>query len=78
MKRLYKLIARIMGENVNAINEQSSPETLKNWDSFNGLLLLDALEKEFDVKFGIEEVVDVKNVADIKRHLKKHGVKIDG
>jgi acyl carrier protein len=74
MDRLYKLIARVLNENINNINDESSPETLSNWDSFNGLLLADELEKEFNIKFSIDEIIDVKNVADIKRHLKNHGV----
>jgi len=36
--------------------------------------LLYQLETEFNVKFTIDEAVDVKIVADIKRHLKNHGV----
>jgi acyl carrier protein len=32
------------------------------------------LETNFSVKFSIDEAMDVKNVADIKRHLKNHGV----
>ena len=42
---------------------------LISWDSFNGFVLLDELETEFNVKFSLDEVIDVKNVADIKQHL---------
>ena len=73
MTRLYRLIARVLDVDKSSINDKSSPETLKNWDSFNGLLLVDELEKEFKIKFSLEEIVDVKNVSDIKRHLKNHG-----
>ena len=56
------------------LTDESSPEDIENWDSYNGLLLVDELESEFNVKFTIDEAVDVKIVADIKRHLKNHGV----
>ena len=46
----------------------------KSWDSFNGLVLVDELDNHFKVKFTISEITDVKNVADIKRHLKNYDV----
>jgi acyl carrier protein len=75
--KLFRLIAKIMDEDILKINYNSSPETIENWDSFNGYVLLDELESEFKVKFSIEEVTNVKTVADIKRHLENHGVKLD-
>ena len=59
------------------INDQTSPETVKAWDSFHGLVLVDELENHFNVKFTISEITDVKNVSDIKRHLKNHNVNLD-
>ena len=56
------------------ITDESGPETIANWTSFNSYVLLYQLESEFNVKFTIDEAVDVKIVADIKRHLKNHGV----
>ena len=35
------------------------------------------MEENFDVKFTLEEVTDVRTVEDIKRHLKSHGVNLD-
>ena len=48
------------------------------FDSFSGYILLDELESKFNVKFSLEEVIDVINVADIKQHLQNHGVNLDG
>ncbi len=56
------------------VTDESGPETIANWTSFNSYVLLYQLESEFNVKFTIDEAVDVKIVADIKRHLKNHGV----
>ena len=65
-----------MIDDVNAIVAKvfSIPENIESWDSFNGLVLVDELETHFKVKFTISEITDVKNVADIKRHLKNHNV----
>lgn len=74
--KLYNLLARVLEVSVENINDQSSPDNIENWDSFNGLMIATDLEKEFDVHFSIEEVVSVKKVADIKQNLRNHAVKI--
>ena len=72
--KLYSIIAKIMGVSELDVTDESGPETIANWTSFNSYVLLYQLESEFNVKFTIDEAVDVKIVADIKRHLKNHGV----
>ena len=73
-KQLYNLIATVMNVSSSEINDKSNPESIERWTSFNGYVLLYKLESEYTVKFTIDEVLDVKNVADIKRHLENHGV----
>ena len=72
--KLYSMIAKIMDVPESDVTDESGPETIANWTSFNSYVLLYQLESEFNVKFTIDEAVDVKIVADIKRHLKNHGV----
>jgi acyl carrier protein len=73
---LHNIIAEVMEIPVSQINDESSPETVENWDSFHGLILADELETRFNVKFYLDELVNVKNVADIKKNLTKHGVSL--
>ena len=40
-EKLYKLIAKILDVPVSDINDESSPETIENWDSFNSLVIAD-------------------------------------
>ncbi len=72
--KLYSMIAKIMDVPESDITDESGPETIANWTSFNSYVLLYQLETEFNVKFTIDEAMDVQIVADIKRHLKNHGV----
>ena len=76
-EKLYKIISKVMNTNIEEINDESSPSSISNWTSFNGYVLLDELETNFDVKFSIDEAMDVKNIADIKRHLQNHGVNLN-
>lgn len=76
-KRVYELVAKVTNIESSLINDESSPESIESWTSFKGYVLLNDLETEFKVKFTIDEAMDVKNVADIKRHLKNHGIVLD-
>ncbi len=73
-KNLYGIIARVMDIPILEINDNSSPETIPSWDSFNSYILLDELESEFKTEFTLDEVTETKNVSDIKKHLKSHGI----
>ena len=64
------IVAKVFSISESEINDESGPENIESWDSFNGLVLVDELENHFNVKFTISEITDVKTVADIKRHLK--------
>ena len=66
-----------MNVKIEDIDDDSSPTTIPNWTSFNGYVLLYELENNFNVKFSIDEAMDVKNIADIKRHLQNHGVDLN-
>ena len=68
------IVAKVFSLSESEITDQSSPESIESWDSFNGLVLVDELENHFKIKFSLSEITDVKNVADIKRHLKNHNV----
>ena len=66
------IIAKVFSIPESEVNDQSGPENIESWDSFNGLILVDELENHFKIKFSISEITDVKTVADIKQHLKNH------
>ncbi|MCV0411895.1 acyl carrier protein [Nitrosarchaeum sp.] len=76
-EKLYSLISKILGIPIQQINDDSGPGNLSSWTSFKSYVLLYELESTFDVKFSIDEIMDVKNVSDIKRHLKNHGKSFD-
>ncbi len=76
MKFVEEILAKVLGIDAGKINDQTGPANTAEWDSFNGLILVTELEKNFNVKFTLDEVVAVKNVADIRIALKKHGIEI--
>ena len=76
-EKLYGIIARVMDVSIDEITDNSSPETIPSWDSFNSYILLDELESEFKTEFTIDEITETKNVSDIKKNLKIHGIILD-
>jgi len=76
-KKLYDIIAKVMDIPIDEITDNSSPETIPSWDSFNSYILLDELESEFKTEFTIDEITETKNVSDIKKHLNAHGINLD-
>jgi acyl carrier protein len=73
-KKLKNLLSQILGVSAQAITDDSGVNTISTWDSFNGLLIATELERVFEVKFTMEEIVSVKTVKDIKDALKRHNV----
>ena len=75
--QVFVIVAKVFSVPVSDITDESSPETIESWDSFNGLVLVDELENHFKVKFTISEITNVKNVSDIKKYLTSHGVDLN-
>jgi len=75
--KLKQILSKVLEIEESQITDESSPNSIENWDSFNGLMLVSELEEAFKISFTFDEVVAVKNVADIKKALIAHGVSLD-
>ena len=71
-QKLYQIISDVMNIPIDSLNDKSGPENIKNWDSFNGLVLIDEIESKFNVKFSLEEIIDIKTIEHIEKYLKKN------
>ncbi len=76
MNKLLNILSRVLDLKIENITDSIGPNNTESWDSFNGLLLATELEKEFEVKFTMEDIVSIKNVGDIKKKLIKYGIKL--
>ena len=76
-KKLFEIVSRVMNISTTEISETSGSESIPEWDSFNMYVLLDEIEKEFNVKFSLQETLEIKTVGDFKKKLEKHGVNFD-
>lgn len=76
-EKLYEIISRVLNTPITEINDDSGAETLTEWDSFNLYVMLDEIENKFNVKFSLEETLQIKNVGDFKKNLEKYGVNLN-
>ena len=68
-KTLFEVVSRVMNIPIEKISDSSGPDSIPDWDSFNMFILLDEIEKEFDVKFSLEETLEIKTVGDFRKKL---------
>lgn len=74
-EKLKQVLKKVLDIESESISDNTSQENTLSWDSFNSLLLISEIEKNFQVEFDVDEVAGIKNVGDIKNLLRKHGVK---
>jgi acyl carrier protein len=68
-KTLFEVVSRVMNIPIEKISDSSGPDSIPDWDSFNMFVLLDEIEKEFDVKFSLEETLEIKTIGDFRKKL---------
>jgi acyl carrier protein len=73
-ERLRNLMADIFGIDANTINEDTSIDTVDEWDSIKHLNLILAIESEFEITLDEQETVEILNYPLIKLTLKEHGI----
>jgi len=75
--KLFEIVARVFNISINEINYESNPENIENWDSFTGYVLLDEIETNFDIKFTMDESLEIEKIGDFKNMLKKKGINFE-
>lgn len=69
--KLYEIISKVLDIPVSQITDETSQENIETWDSFNTYVLLNEIETAFNVKFSLDEIMEIKKVKDFKRLLQK-------
>ena len=73
---LYQIVSNVFNVPISQISDESGEETIEGWDSFNVYILLDEIESAYDIKFNLDETLEIKKVSDFKSLLLKHGVSV--
>jgi acyl carrier protein len=73
---LHQVIARALNVAAGVVADDTSPETLRRWDSLRHLDLMTAVEDAYGVRFSTGEILRATSVAEIRRLLKEKGVDV--
>ena len=69
---VIKIIAEAIEIEVNKIDEDTAIGDFPNWDSMGQLVIITSLEKEFDIKFDPEDIMELEDVGDMIAAIEEH------
>lgn len=75
MGKLELIIKKIFKIEAADITDELSPVTISTWDSMNYLIFISEIEKEFQITFTMDEILNAKNLGDLKVSMRNKGVK---
>lgn len=70
--QLKELMADILDVDEAQITNDFAPDSTDNWDSFNNLRLITAIEEEFDIKLSMDEIGKMTNFGAVKEAVSSH------
>ena len=71
-QRIRNVMSAVFQISANEINEDSSSDTITPWDSLKHFNMVMALEEEFNIEFGSEEIAGLLDFRRIKLVLLKN------
>jgi acyl carrier protein len=71
MQTIKQVVATTLNVPVESVQDDSSPATLPQWDSLAHLNLVMALESQFCVKFTLDEIIGLRDVATIRQFIQR-------
>lgn len=71
---LLELFAQGLGVSTDVLDEDSSPETLEEWDSFAAMSLVVIIEDTFDVALTTRDIMKMRTIGLARSVLRAKGV----
>lgn len=75
--KLAEIIAVLLEIDTTEITEETSPETVAQWDSLNHVNICTAVSQEFSISMTTEEMTTIRNVGDLVKLLASKEVVTD-
>jgi len=72
--KLITLFADVLHIDEGRLEEDSSPDTIEEWDSVAAMTLMAALEHRFDIRLTTRDFLTMRSIALIRGVLRKKGV----
>lgn len=66
-EKVYDILAEVFSISREQISDEIGPGDLRAWDSLGQLELLTGIEREFNLRLSVDDIVAIESVADIVR-----------
>lgn len=76
-EKFYEIIATAIAVEKELINENLTYQEIPEWDSMSHLLIVEALEQHYEVKFDFNDIMEMGTVEKIREKMKKYKVFIE-
>ncbi|WP_163411519.1 acyl carrier protein [Flavobacterium ajazii] len=76
-EQLHSVFSRAFEIPVETINDELEYQGIAEWDSMSHLVLVEELERTYNISIDMEDILDMGSVEKIKGILKKHGFEIN-
>ena len=70
--KVKEIIADAIDVQVSAIEEDTAIGDFPSWDSMGQIIIISSLEKEFDISFDPEVIMDLEDVGDMIEAIEEH------
>nr|MDO8110721.1 acyl carrier protein [Candidatus Sigynarchaeota archaeon] len=75
-KQYISLVCEVFGIQESDMADEKTPEDLESWTSVTHMQLVAKFEEAFKFQFDVEEITEMDSIANMKKVLRKHGVKL--
>ena len=72
--RLVQLFAEVLEINAAELNDDSSPDNVKQWDSLAAMKLVVAIEEKFNIKLSTKEIIKMSTIGRARKTLQSKKV----
>lgn len=64
LEQLAQILSDVLGDKV-SLNEETKAKDIDGWDSLNHAIFVAAVQKHFELRFQLADVINLKTVGDI-------------
>ena len=73
---LAELFAEVLEVDPAALNDDSSPENVKQWDSLAAMKLVSAIEEKFKIRLSTKEIMKMSTIGLARKTLRSKNVAV--
>jgi acyl carrier protein len=73
---LIELFADVLAIDPDELSDESSPETVKRWDSLAAMMLVAAIEERFDVQLSTKQIMQMSTIGRARKALRRMNVAV--